>query len=160
MSNEISYSRNFMAQQQIHQCDLSFNKLCLIPFIFHYSSSSCRETMCLFFQLMLSLSSVPRCHNINFKALCTILKVLDKYRYDTPSARYERKVHWSGHGKIDIYTRLVNSSHFVLQPYLCRKNKLSPTPLFSEVLNQELTDLYDSSWGWVIPNITVKFINF
>ena len=47
----------------------------------------------LIFSSTLSLSSVSRCHSINFKVLALLrLEVqLDKYRYDNASARYKQK---------------------------------------------------------------------
>jgi len=71
--------------------------LLFVPFNFFMQQNHINV---LIFQSTLSLSSVSRHHNINFKTLCYSTRVLDKY-YDTSSAGYKQK---AGHGSIDIHT--------------------------------------------------------
>jgi len=58
---------------------------------------------------------------------------LDKYRYDTLSARYEQK---AGHDSMDIY--VAGGNHFVLEPsasfrQIENEAKCLPSPSFGEV---------------------------
>ena len=91
--------------------------LLLLSSIRHFFFMQQNHIGVLIFQSKFSLSSVSSYLNTTTSILkhLSYSRVLDKYRCDTSSAKFEQKAHWNGHSSIlRIYTR-PGGSHFVLK---------------------------------------------